>query len=157
MANVQGALYVLIAAKQMRRLFDPCGGAGHHDVLGPAEVDVRRDKEDLSYEARAAYGTAGEKRGNLTKKPSSESELPGEAKGDGQMLNGFNRRKGERNRCFARDSEYHLAPKRPLRKSPTSSRPVPSPPLNKAPRPPYASISMETPVSARKDGSPTGR
>ena len=65
LANVQGALYVPIAAKQMRRLLDPCGGARRRDVLAAAGADVRSDEEDPSYEARVAYRKAREKGGKL--------------------------------------------------------------------------------------------
>ena len=57
-----------VAAKRMRRLFDPRGGAGRQDVLAAADVDAHSDGEDLSYEAWGANRKAGEKGGNPIKK-----------------------------------------------------------------------------------------
>ena len=71
----------------MRRLFDPCCGAGRQGVLAAAAVDMRSDEQDSSYEAWVAYRKAGEKGGNQKKKPGSGSEPARKVKGDGQILN----------------------------------------------------------------------
>ena len=60
------------------------------------------------------------------------------AQGDGQTLNGFNRRTGVGNRCYTSNSEYHLAPKCPLRDVPRSESAQSN-----------STIFMETPVNAQ--------
>ena len=53
LASVQGSLGIPIVAKQMRRLFEPCGGVAKQDVPAATDSDVDSDEKDLSYEARA--------------------------------------------------------------------------------------------------------
>ena len=72
--------------------------------------------------------------------------------GGGRTLNGFNRRAGIRNRCYKCGSENHLAPKYPSKGAPEGESAPYSPSSRKVPRPPYASISMESPASAQGDG-----
>ena len=68
--------------------------------------------------------------------------------GVGQVLNGFDRRTGERNRCYAYDTEDHSPPKCP--KWPWGPHiAATSPSVNKAPLPYRSSISTENSVSVR--------
>ena len=70
-------------------------------------------------------------------------------RGDGQELNGHNRRNGVRDRCHECVSEYHLAPRGPFREVPRSE-PVPgSPGTRKVHRLSYSAISMETPAKVQ--------
>ena len=78
-------------------------------------------------------------------KRSSDSE-----KGDGEALNGFNRRTGVRNRRDKCDSENHTAPKCPKRDAHRSEIGSASSENSKARRPPYSTISMGSPITIRK-------
>ena len=70
----------------------------------------------------------------------------GPPKRGGQTLNRSNRIRGLRNRRYRRDSEYRLAPRRPWRETPRGDG-SPFPRGRDRPyRPPFAPISMETPV-----------
>ena len=75
------------------------------------------------------------------------------SRGGGQTLNGFNRRAGVRNRRLTRNSTYHFAPScHPTGKSGKGS--VLSPVAGNRPlRPPYSTISTESPVRLQNDGS----
>ena len=80
---------------------------------------------------------------------------------DGQTLNGFSRGAGARNRCYRRDSEYHLAPKRPRRGAPRGACSPATQERDKACRPTYSPMSMDTPVPAQEvehleSGEPSG-
>ena len=55
-----------------------------------------------------------------------------------------------RDRRYRLDSEFHLAPECPRRDTPRGNRSPPSQERGKARKPPFAAISMGTPVSARK-------
>ena len=78
-------------------------------------------------------------------KRSSDSE-----KGDGEALNGLNRRTGVRNRRDKCDSENHTAPKCPKRDAHRSEIGSASSENSKARRPPYSTISMGSPITIRK-------
>ena len=71
-------------------------------------------------------------------------------RGDGQTLNGLNRRAGMRDRRYRRDSEYRLAPKCPWRGTPRDDGSPAIQERRKARWPPYSAISMKIPVSAQK-------
>ena len=103
-------------AKQMRRLSDLCCGPGRQDVLTGTDVDTQSDEEELPQEDWAAYREAKKQAKDLPRMQSANHKGAKETKGDGQVLNDFNRRTGARNRCYARDSEYRLSPKCPWRK-----------------------------------------
>ena len=70
--------------------------------------------------------------------------------GVGQTLNGFSRKTGLRNRRYRRDSEYHHAPRCPWRDTPRGGGGSLSQGRDRSYRPPYSSISMETPVFPHK-------
>ena len=70
---------------------------------------MESDGGHLPYEAWAAHGkgkTAGKDSPRMER---SKSGGANEVGGDGQVLNGLDRRTGERNCCYTRGSEYHLA------------------------------------------------
>ena len=71
------------------------------------------------------------------------------------MLKGFDGRTGELNRCYTRDSAYHLAPRGPQREQglPVSTPRLPS--GNRAPRSPSSPKSMDNSASVRMEGSRT--
>ena len=54
LASVQDSLDSHIAAKQMSRLFEPCGGPARQDVLAATDCDTGSAGEDLSYKAWGA-------------------------------------------------------------------------------------------------------
>ena len=102
----------------MRQPSGSWGGANLQDVLVAADADVFSEDENEPA-ARLAYRRA-KKNGNFAAKEESEEGKSGcKNKGTccGQPSNGSNRRAGERNRCFACNSEYHFAPNRPPRDS----------------------------------------
>ena len=76
-------------------------------------------------------------------RPSSKNgkgKKPKVPKGE-QDKNGFNRRTGERNRCYVCGSEYHLLPKCPSKRDRRAPAPAPSPPTN--PRSSFSSSTLE--------------
>ena len=73
--------------------------------------------------------------------------------GGGQTLNGFNRKTVLRNRCYRRNSEYHLAPRCPWRDTLRRGGGSFSQERDRSQRPPYFSTSSDTPVVAQKAGS----
>ena len=87
----------------------------------------------------------GQKTGGGAPKRSSDK-----ARGNGEMLNGFNRRTGLRNRRYKCDSEYHLAPKCSWRHVPQSAIGAASPTDSKTRRPFYSTNCTDAPLSARK-------
>ena len=74
-----------------------------------------------------------------------------EVSGDGQTLNGANKRTGFRNRRFRRDWEYHLVPTCLLKDVPSGDSAPPFPASRKPYRPPSASVFMESPVNVQID------
>ena len=62
LARVQGSLRFPIAARQMRRLFDPRGGPARQDVPTATGRDMESEREDLLYEDWAAYWRAKKRR-----------------------------------------------------------------------------------------------
>ena len=116
LASVKGSLSFPIPATLMRRLFDPCGEPARQDVLAATDWDMRSDEEDFRYAAEAASRNATNRQKDSPRGLSNNSKGANKKKGDGQVLNGFKWRTGVRNRCYACDSEYSLATKRPQRK-----------------------------------------
>ena len=57
LASVQGDTTFPVVAKQMRRIFGPCGGAARQDVLVAADMDAASE-EGTDFEASTAYGKA---------------------------------------------------------------------------------------------------
>ena len=76
--------------------------------------------------------------GRRTKEEGGAMENADKVMEDSQTSNGFDRRTGTWNRFVERDSEYQLAPKCPSSGNPS---------FDSVPRPPYSSISVESPVS----------
>ena len=100
-----------VAVKQMRQLSGLCGWPARRGVLFATDWDTDSDEEDLSFNAWAAFQKAKIRRKASPRRPNNDSKGANEIKGDGQVLNGFNRRTGYRSRCDTCDSEYHFAPK----------------------------------------------
>ena len=84
--GTQGSVNYTTAARQMRRLFGSRGGAARQGILVAAATDVSSETKKSKEFVRREDGHAkkGENKGN----------------GNGQSLNGFNRRAGVRNRRF---------------------------------------------------------
>ena len=137
----------------MRRLFDPYGGPASQNGLTATDWDMDSDEEDSSYGPRAAYRKAKRRRKKSPGGTSNTSAGGIKVKGDGHVLNGFNRRTGGRNRCDTCDGGYHLAPKCPRRKhgKPTSMSSPPS--VKKAPRSSFPATSMGNSASVCMEGS----
>ena len=117
----------------MRRLFGPCGGAANKDVPAVADVDesLGNGKDQGACAARKKAKGQGMGR---TKEDGMPKKSSDKMKGDGQTLDGFNRRTGLRN----------------LRAAPKCGRIVGMCAKNsKARWPPYSTISMETPATAQ--------
>ena len=100
------------AAANMRRLFGSREEEGRQEALLTDEAgEPLGSGGDL--DAWTAYRKA-EKPGAGKRKMGDVSRRGGgEVRGDGQTSNGFNRLTRKGNRCYRRDSEYHLAPKMP--------------------------------------------
>ena len=73
--------------------------------------------------------------------------------GSGQTLNGTNRKTGRRNRGYWRNSEYHLSPMCPSRGAPYRDFAPVSPLSGSSYRPSRLSISMESSLRPREEGS----
>ena len=87
---------------------------------------------------------------NLGKKGGGPNKKLGSGSKPASRFKVLSGRTGERNRRFTRNSECHLAPESPLRKSRKRSHPVFSPPPDRAPRPSFSSISTDARLSAFK-------
>ena len=135
------------ALANIRRLFGSRRGGTRQDalfteeVLGPLASD--EDSDALAAFRQEEKRGAGEK-----KKDSSPKRGRDKAEGGGQTLNGVNRKTGLRNRRYRCDSEYHLAPGCPWRDIPRGGGSSFPRERDRAHKPSYSSISMETPVSA---------
>ena len=75
------------------------------------------------------------------------------AKGDGQVMNDFDRRAGARNRCYACGSEYYLAPWRPQRRQWRPDIAPSSLQANIAPRPFLSLVPMDSSGSVSTEGT----
>ena len=98
-----------------RRLFGSCCGAARQDKLVARDVEesLRNNKDP---EACAAYRKDKKQGMGKEKGDRMPTTSSGEVRGDGQALNGHNRRTWLRNRRCTCDSGYHLSPRRPWRK-----------------------------------------
>ena len=133
------------ASANMRRLFGSRGGGSRQDDLFSGEAAEPR-ASDGHLDVLAAYRKA-KKQGAGRKKGGGPPERGGgEVKWGGQTLNGFNRKTGQRNRRYRRDSEHHLAPRCPWRDTPPGDGSLFAQERNRSYRPPYPSAPTETPV-----------
>ena len=106
--------------------------------------------DDLSYEAWLAYRKAGKQRAGEEGAARPSYTAPGtggESKQVEQGKNGFNRRTGERNRCYRCGGEYHLLPKCPVKQE--SKAPAPASETPSRPRSPFSSSTLEDPPAGR--------
>lgn len=145
MTSLGGAVDFARVTQHLRQLFNQSNSATKEDIFPVTEEKSDQRPEDLSYDAWVAYhqrrkqSTAG---GSASRSHSKagKGKKPKTPKG-GREKNGFNRRTGERNRCYGCGSEYHLLPKCPNkqeRKAPVSLPPQPS-----APRSSFSFITLE--------------
>ena len=88
-ASANGNFAYPLAPKQMRRLFGPCGGAGRHDVLVAADLDVSSGK-GADNEAWVAYRKATKQGRKKRREDCHERESKNKEDGDGQPFDGFN-------------------------------------------------------------------
>ena len=153
MASVQGSLDYPLLAKQMRQISQPVGGVRKEDILNISADAGGTDDEDLSYEAWVAFRKAARSRKDSTQGTRPRPKSRG-SKADEQVRNGFNRRAGERNRCYSCGSELHLLPKCPKRTNSSPANPPPSPPTNYAPRSSFPPSAMGPATSVRSESSP---
>ena len=111
------------------------------------------EDEDLSFDARAAYRAAKTARRDSPRR--SRSKLGGANKvgGGWQVLDGVNRRTGERNRSYSCGIEYHLAPKCPRQRRWEPDNVPRPPPANEAPRSSSPPISIDNFASVRTEGT----
>ena len=75
-------------------------------------------------------------------------------KSDEQARNGFNRRTGERLRCYECGSEFHLLPKCPKRQNTPGASAPPSSLASPIPRSSFSSIAMDPDPPAGTDVAP---
>ena len=104
------------------------------------------DKDNIAWVEYRRAKKQGDTKRKVAEGPRSKKD---KVKGDGQTLNGSNRRTGVRSRCYKCDSEYRLALKCPLRDKPRSESVPGSAETRRVHRPSYPTISMETPVNAQ--------
>ena len=114
LASLGNALPFPQVSAQTRRLFGPRGRASRQDVLVTQDMDMAFEEED--FEAWLAYRKAKRatrESGEPDKRAKTEGGDYGSRDKGGRTKNPIDRRAGRRNRCFARNSEYHHAPQRP--------------------------------------------
>ena len=123
----------MVVAKQKRCLLGPHGGVARQDVVVAADADSSSNggRDDAAWVVYRKAKKQSDRKGKEEKgsRPGKEK-----VKGDGRTPNEFNRRSGVRNTCYKCKSEYHLAPKCPLRDVPRSKL-APSSPVNRKARP----------------------
>ena len=129
----------------MRRLFGSRGSGSREDALLTEEA-VESRARDGNLDSLVAYRKAKKQRVGKKKKEGAPEKGGDKVKGGGQTLGGFYRKTGLRNKCYRRDSEYHLVPRCPWRDTPRGDGCPISPERTRLQRPSYASTSMETPV-----------
>ena len=118
MASLGGSVDFARVTQHLRQLFTQ-PAATKEDIFPVIEDLSGHPPEDLSYEAWVAYhqkrksptGGGNPSRSRSHKGKGKKTKTP---KG-GKERNGFNRRTGERNRCYGCGSEYHLLPKCPTK------------------------------------------
>ena len=152
-ASIKGNSNFAAAATQMRQPSGSWGGANRQDVFVAADANVSSEDENEPA-ARLVYRRVRKNENFAAKKESEEGKCKNKGTCCGQPSNGSNRRAGERNRCFACNSEYHFAPSRPCR---GNRRKGSTPSWKKPPRPPFSSIAVGSPTSAQEDGFPRKR
>ena len=135
-------------------VFGP-GGAASQDVSVVAVIDASSAGE-TDFEAWAAYRKAKGKGDKKRRGDGVERKSKIKVCGDGQTLNGFNRRTGNRNRRPKSDSERHLAPKCSLEGNARNESARFRTPLCKVPRSTNSSIPTAAPISVRDDGHTVG-
>ena len=134
-ASILCEMVFAAAARQMHQLFGSFGSVARQDVSVAVDVDVSSVGES-EHAAWLAYRQAKNKKDFARTEEDDAKKVGKKGKVDGKTLNGFNRRMGERNRRFERNSEYHPAPNGPSRYT-REEAPAPSAPMrNKPPRPP---------------------
>ena len=142
MASMGGNVEFGRMSKQLRQLFQAPNAVTKEDISRVSEASVPED--DLSYEARLAYRKGNKQRPGAKQAPRSSSKFSGKKykpqEGE-QEKNGFNRRTGERNRCYRCGSGYHLLPKCPMKQENKTPVQLPTPPS--APRSSFSSITLE--------------
>ena len=74
-------------------------------------MDAASEEED--FEAWMAYRTAKRAKINGKGRENSRRQETRTGSGEGRALNAFNRKTGERNRCYTCNVEYHYEPQRP--------------------------------------------
>ena len=98
MAGVGSSFNFLNVTAQMRRLFGNVGSLQNQDALVAQDLDDVSEEDDI--EAWIAYRKA--KRAKKANENGGSRKLPSAS---GKVKNAVNRRTGETNRCFLRDSE----------------------------------------------------
>ena len=149
-ASLGGSVDFARVTQHLRQLFTQ-PAATKEDIFPVMEEMSGTPPDDLSYEAWVAYhqkrksptGGGNPSRSRSNKGKGKKNKPP---KG-GKERNGFNRRTGERNRCYGCGSEYHLLPKCPTKQE--KKGPVALPPPPSTPRSSFSSITLEdTPQDA---------
>ena len=145
MASLGGSVDFARTKQQLRQLFHQSNSVTNEDIFPATEEKTGLRGEDLSYEAWAAYRNKQKQSSGAgaALRPSSKGDNGKKSKSPkgGQEKNGFNRRTGERNRCYGCGSEYHLLPKCPSKQDRRAQNPAPSPSSN--PRSSFSSITLE--------------
>ena len=148
-ASIRDRLKFEEVSANMRQLFGSRGDKVRRDVLLTEEAMAPRESdEDL--EVWLAHRKANKKGVSGNKKNGAPKRSAGKVRGDGQTLDGFNRRTGKRRRRDRRDSEYHQAPKCPRRETPGGEFSPATQERAKATRPSYSPMSTDIPVFAQE-------
>ena len=151
MANIAGNVEFSRVSEQLRYLFQAPNVVTTVDILHVTKAPASTPDDDLPYEARLAYRKGNKRRTGAKNAPRSSSKSSGKKhkpkKGE-QEKNGFNRRTGERNRCYRRGSEYHLLPRCPMRQENKAPAQPSSP--SSHPRPSFSSLTLEDTPSDQK-------
>ena len=145
MASLGGTVDFARITQQLRQLFNQSNPALKEDIFPVTEEPAESRPEDLSYEAWVSYQQKRKQKAVAGTPPRSQTKggkgkKPKNPKG-GSEKNGFNRRTGERNRCFGCGSEYHLLPQRPNKQE--KKAPVALLPVSPTPRSSFSSITLE--------------
>ena len=145
MASLGGTVVFARITQQLRQLFNQSNPATKEDISPVTEEPAESRPEDLSYEAWVSYHQKRKQKAVAGTPPRSQTK-GGKGKKTknpkgGSEKNGFNRRTGERNRCFGCGSEYHLLPQCPNKQE--RKAPVALPPVSPTPRSSFSSITLE--------------
>ena len=131
--------------QQLRQLSHHPNSVTKGDIFSLTEEKSVSRGEDLSYEAWVAYRNkqkqpTGAVAASRSSSKGGTGEISKSLKG-AQEKNGFNRRTGERDRCYGCGSEYHLLPKCPTKQE--RKAPAPALPPSSTPRSSFSSITSE--------------